>query len=213
MIRYGITGTDTGVGKTVVACALIAALRDRGLSVAGMKPVETGFDVEPPDARQLWDAAGRMDALDDVCPERFHEPLAPYLAARRAGRTISIPALDTARSRLESGRDALVVEGAGGLLVMIADGMAFDTLFRRWDLDCIVVAANRLGAINHTLLTVRAARAAGLRVPAVVLNTVCPPEPTLAERTNLDTLRELIPDAKILPFPYNGGAHDLRDIC
>jgi dethiobiotin synthetase len=96
---------------------------------------------------------------------------------------------------------------------MIADGMAFDTLFRRWDLDCIVVAANRLGAINHTLLTVRAARAAGLRVPAVVLNTVYPPEPTLAERTNLDTLRELIPDAKILPFPYNGGAHDLRDIC
>lgn len=214
MIRYGITGTDTGVGKTAVACALIQALRARGLTVGAMKPVETGFETEPPDARLLWDAAGRVDALDDVCPERFHEPLAPYLAARRAGRAISITGLDAARSRLESGRDALVVEGAGGLLVTIADGVAFDTLFRRWDLDCIVVAANRLGAINHTMLTVRAARAAGLHIRAVVLNTVCPPtEPTVAELTNLDTARELIPDVTILSFPYNGGAHDLRDIC
>jgi dethiobiotin synthetase len=175
-----------------------------------MKPVETGFETDPPDARLLWDAAGGVDAFDDVCPERFHEPLAPYLAARRAGRTISIPALDAARSRLESGRDALVVEGAGGLLVTIAEGMAFDTLFRRWDLDCIVVAANRLGAINHTLLTVRAAQAAGLRVAAVVLNTVCPTEPTPAEQTNLDTMQELLPGTVVVPFPYNGGAVDLR---
>ncbi len=72
MIRYGITGTDTGVGKTVVACALIGALRDRGLSVAAMKPVETGVENdEPSDARRLWDAAGGRDSLDDVCPERF----------------------------------------------------------------------------------------------------------------------------------------------
>lgn len=151
--------------------------------------------------------------MDDVCPERFREPLAPYVAARRAGRAVSIAGLDTARARLESGRDALVVEGAGGLLVTIAEAIAFDTLFRRWNLDCIVVAANRLGAINHTLLTVRAALAAGLRVPAVVLNSMCPPGSTPAELTNLDTLRELIPDAMILPFPYNGGAHDLRAIC
>ena len=212
MIRYGITGTDTGVGKTVVACALISALRDRGLSVAAMKPVETGVEGEPADARRLCEAAGGQDSLDDVCPERFDEPLAPWVAARRAGRPITISALEAARSRLESGRDALIVEGAGGLLVPITDGVAYDTLFRRWNLDCIIVAANRLGAVNHTLLTLRAARAAGLRVRAVVLNTLCPGEATIAEQTNFDTLRRLVPEATVLSFPYHGGGGSLAPL-
>jgi dethiobiotin synthetase len=209
MIRFGVTGTDTGVGKTVIACALIAALRDRGLSVAAMKPIETGVDGEPADARALCDAAGGLDALDDVCPERFDEPLAPWVAARRAGRTIALSTLEAARARLESGRDALVVEGAGGLLVPIADGVAYDTLFRRWGLELIVVAANRLGAINHTLLTVRAAHAAGLKVRAVVLNAVCLDAATVAEQTNLDTVRRFVPEATVLPFPHRGGAGTL----
>ncbi|HZS62246.1 MAG TPA: dethiobiotin synthase [Gemmatimonadaceae bacterium] len=213
MIRYGITGTDTGVGKTVVACALIAALRDRGLSVAAMKPVETGVDNnEPSDARRLWDAAGGHDSLDDVCPERFDEPLAPWVAARRAGRPIALSSIEAARTRLETGRDALIVEGAGGLLVPLTDGVAYDTLFRRWGLDCIIVAANRLGAVNHTLLTLRAARAAGLRVRAVVLNTLCPGEMSIAEQTNFDTLRRLVPDATVLSFPYQGGAGALAPL-
>lgn len=212
MIRYGITGTDTGVGKTVVACALIAALRDRGLSVAAMKPVETGVEGEPADARRLCDAAGGQDSLDDVCPERFGEPLAPWVAARRAGRPIALSALEAARARLESGRDALIVEGAGGLLVPIADGVAYDTLFRRWDLDCIIVAANRLGAINHTLLTVRAVRTAGLRLRAVVLNNLCPGEQNIAEQTNFDTLRRLVPEATVLSFPYHGRAGALAPL-
>jgi dethiobiotin synthetase len=204
LIRFGVTGTDTGVGKTVVACALIGALRDRGLSVAAMKPVETGVEGEPADARALCDAAGGQDALDDVCPERFDEPLAPWVAARRAGRMIALPSLEAARSRLEAGRDALVVEGAGGLLVPIADGVTYDLLFRRWRLDCIIVAANRLGAVNHTLLTVRAALAAGLRVRAVVLNTVSADKPTIAEQTNLDTIRRFVPETNVLPFPHHG---------
>lgn len=212
MIRYGITGTDTGVGKTVVACALIAALRDRGLSVAAMKPVETGVEGEPADARRLWDAAGGRDALDDVCPERFDEPLAPWVAARRAGRSIDLSTIEAARTRLEAGRDALVVEGAGGLLVPITDGVAYDTLFRRWGLECIIVAANRLGAVNHTLLTLRTARASGLRVRAVVLNTICPGETSIAEQTNFDTLRRLVPDATVLSFPYQGGAGSLAPL-
>jgi dethiobiotin synthetase len=212
MIRYGITGTDTGVGKTVVACALISALRDRGLSVAAMKPVETGVEGEPDDARRLCEAAGGRDSLDDVCPERFDEPLAPWVAARRANRPIAIAGLEAARTRLEAGRDALIVEGAGGLLVPITDGVAYDTLFRRWNLDCIVVAANRLGAINHTLLTVRAVRTAGLRLRAVVLNNVCPGEQSIAEQTNFDTLRRLVPEATVLTFPYNGGAGSLAPL-
>jgi dethiobiotin synthetase len=205
VIRFGVTGTDTGVGKTFVACALIGALRDRGLSVAAMKPVETGVEGEPDDARRLCEAAGGRDPLDDVCPERFDEPLAPWVAARRAGRTIALASLEAARSRLEAGKDALVVEGAGGLLVPIADGITYDLLFRRWRLECIIVAANRLGAVNHTLLTVRAALAAGLRVRAVVLNTVSAEKPTVAEQTNLDTIRRFVPETTVLSFPHQGG--------
>lgn len=206
MIRFGITGTDTGVGKTFVSCALIGALRDRGLSVAAMKPVETGVEGEPEDARLLCDAAGGVDPLDDVCPERFNEPLAPWVAARRSGRVIALATLEAARVRLESGRDALIVEGAGGLLVPVADGITYDLLFRRWRLECIVVAANRLGAINHTLLTVRAALASGLKVRAVVLNTVNAGAPTVAEQTNLDTIRRFVPETTVIPFPHKGGA-------
>ncbi len=210
MIRLGVTGTDTNVGKTVVARALVTALRDRGLSVAAMKPVETGVEGDPLDGRQLWEAAGGTDAMSDVCPEQFAAPLAPWVAARLAGRAIDLPAMEAARARLEAGRDALVVEGAGGLLVPIADGVAYDTLFRRWRMELIVVAGNRLGAVNHTLLTVRAAQHAGLTLRAIIVNTLSPDTPTTAEHTNLDTIRRLVPSAMVLPFPYVTPGSDHR---
>jgi dethiobiotin synthetase len=203
----GVTGTDTGVGKTVVAAALAAALVRRGLRVGVLKPVETGVAEgdEPPDARMLWTAAGDGDALADVCPVVLSEPLAPQVAAERAGRPITLAALDAAFARATAGRDVTIVEGAGGLLVPIADGVAYDTLFRRWRLAVIVVAANRLGALNHTALTVRAASAAGLRVEAVVLNTVTAGPPGLAERTNETALRRLLPRQCVLTFPFLPG--------
>lgn len=190
MIRLAITGTDTGVGKTVVAAALLTRLRERGLRVAGMKPVETGV------------AAGGTDRFTDVCPLVLPEPLAPWVAARRAGVGVDLNRLDAAFHRLSERRDAVVVEGAGGLLVPLSRNAAFADLFRRWNLDVVVVAANRLGAINHTLLTVEAARAAGLTVRGVVLNTLAPGKAGVAESTNREILAELLPEIPVLSFPW-----------
>lgn len=172
MIRLGVTGTDTGVGKTMVACGLAAALTRRGLVVAAMKPVETGVEFDDPkrDGARLARAAGDMRLLTDTAPLTFRAPVAPSVAAEREGRTVDVTTLDDAVARASAGADALVVEGAGGLLVPVADRLAFDALFARWKLGVIIVAANRLGAINHTRLTIAAARAAELTVHAVVLN-------------------------------------------
>ncbi|HKP74915.1 MAG TPA: dethiobiotin synthase, partial [Longimicrobiaceae bacterium] len=115
---------------------------------------------------------------------------------------VDLDALDAALAALCDGRDAIVVEVAGGLLVPLTRDMAFDGLFVQWDLDLVVVAGNRPGAINHTLLTVRAAHDAGLRVRGVVLNTLDPEPPGIAERTNLQALQELLAPVPVLPLPW-----------
>ena len=204
MIKLGVTGTDTGVGKTFVSLALLKMLRQRGFRVAAMKPVETGVSPNSPnsDAARLREAAGGADDIADVRPLLLAEPLAPWVATARGGTTVDLAALDAAFHRLSEGRDAIVVEGAGGLLVPLTRDVAYDALFVQWELDLVVVAGNRLGAINHTLLTVRAAHDAGLRVRGVVLNTLSPEPPGIAESTNLETLAELLDPVPVLPFPW-----------
>lgn len=204
MIRLGVTGTDTGVGKTFVSTVLLGMMRARGLRVAAMKPVETGVSADDPrsDAAQLRAAAGGEDPLERVRPMVLAEPLAPWVASARGGTTVDLAALDSAFAALCQGRDAVLVEGAGGLLVPITRDVAFDGLFVQWDLDLVVVAGNRLGAINHTLLTVRAAHDAGLRVRGVVLNALGPQPPRIAQSTNLETLAELLAPIPVLPFPW-----------
>jgi dethiobiotin synthetase len=203
MIRIAITGTDTGVGKTVVAAALLNLLRNRGLKVAGMKPVETGVSPGDPhsDAAMLAAAAGSGDPLERVCPIVLPDPLAPWLAARRAERTLELEALDRALEELGAGRDLVVIEGAGGLLVPLTRTVGFDTLFRRWRAGLIIVALDRLGVLNHTLLTVAAARSAGLHLHGIVLNSPAPEQADLSTGTNAAALRELIDDLPVLAFP------------
>lgn len=204
MIRLGITGTDTGVGKTTVARAVVLLLRARGLRVEAMKPVETGVaaDDARSDAHALRAAAHSRAPMTDVRPIVLDEPLAPWMAARRAGRTLDRAALDAAFTRLERGADAIVVEGAGGVLVPVTRDDDYLALFARWRLGVLVVAANRLGAINHTLLTVRAIRAAGLELRGVVLNEVDPAPPDVARATNLEALRELLDGTPVVPLPW-----------
>ena len=233
--RYGITGTDTGIGKTVVACALAARARQLGLRVAAMKPVESGIDdridarsdarsdatdtrgdtriaIGAPlrsDAERLQEAAGGNDPLTLVRPYVLEEPLAPMVAAQRAGITIDLDALDVARATLSVRKDLLLVEGAGGLLVPITSGCSFLDLFARWDCALIIVAGNRLGVLNHVLLTVRAAQAAGVPVRAVVLTQNTDREDGLAEATNYDALVTLLPRHTILRFPWVDRVDDL----
>jgi dethiobiotin synthetase len=204
MIRLGITGTDTAVGKTYLSTVLLGLMRRRGLNVAAMKPVETGVQAHDPasDAMRLRDAAGAMDGVERVRPILLAEPLAPWVALSRSGGAIDLNLLDTAFAELAAGRDAILVEGAGGLLVPITRDLAYDGLFVQWGLDLVVVAGNRLGALNHTLLTVRAAHDAGLRVRGVILNALSPEPGGIAERTNLEALAELLSPVPVLPFPW-----------
>jgi dethiobiotin synthetase len=169
-----VTGTDTGIGKTFVACALAHALRARGRTVAVMKPVETGVVSEPEDALRLRAAAADPAPLDDICPYRLRAPLAPAVAARAEGVTIDLARLETLIRRRQAAADVLLVEGAGGLLVPIRDGITYADLAARLGLPLLVVAANRLGTINHCALTARVAAAAGLTVLGFVLS-----QPTL----------------------------------
>ena len=204
MIRLGVTGTDTGVGKTTVSRALLGLMRADGLRVAAMKPVETGVTVDDPrsDARALAAAAGTGASMRDVCPVVLDEPLAPWMAARRAGRTLTMNPLDESFQRLARDVDAILVEGAGGLLVPITETDTYLTLFQRWSLDAMVVAANRLGVINHTRLTVRTLRDAGVHVLGVVLNETDDAEPDVARRTNHDALQTLLRDTPVVSFPW-----------
>lgn len=204
MIRLGVTGTDTAVGKTYISTVLVSLLRRRGVSVAAMKPVETGVRGDDPDsdAMRLRAAAGTDDPIELVRPVLIAEPLAPWVATSRAGGQIDLTALDDAYRKLCEGRDAVVVEGAGGLLVPITREIAYDGLFVQWELDLVVVAGNRLGTISHTLLTVRAAHDAGLRVRGVVLNALGPEPGGIAEQTNQEALAELLEPVPVLPFPW-----------
>lgn len=210
MIRLGVTGTDTGVGKTTVSRALLGLMLANGLRVAAMKPVETGVAVDDStsDARALAASARTGASMRDVCPVVLAEPLAPWMAARRAGRTLAMNPLDESFRRLTRGVDAILVEGAGGVLVPITETDTYLTLFQRWSLDAVVVAANRLGVINHTRLTVHTLRDAGLRVLGVVLNETAPGAPDIAQCTNLEALQTLLPDTPVVSFPWLPSAAD-----
>lgn len=173
-----VTATDTGVGKTAVAAALVLAARRSGLDVGAMKPAESGCArgadgaLAPADALVLHAAAGGADPLDWVCPYRLEAPLAPGVAAAREGVDIDLAEIER-RFRLLEGRhrDGVVVEGAGGLLVPIDP--AFSTvadLALALGLPALVVARSGLGTINHTALTVEALATRGIECRGVILN-------------------------------------------
>lgn len=185
-----VTGTDTGVGKTFVACALATALRARGLRVGVMKPVETGVVREPEDARALSAAAGDPAPLDDVCPYRLRAPLAPAVAARLEGVTLDVDRLVALVRRRAGDSDFLLVEGAGGLLVPVVGRITWAELAARLALPLLIVAANRLGTVNHCALTARVAAGAGLRVLGFVLSRPAP-ETDESAATNADTIASL----------------------
>jgi len=204
--RLLVTGTDTGVGKTLVSAGLCAWLRGRGRDVLGFKPVESGTaDNEgvPADAGLLAGCCGVASEHSNVYALR--EPLAPVLAARRAGVSIDIVQLDLAFEAACAAHEFVVVEGVGGARVEVAPGVDVADLAARWGLATLVVAANRLGVLSHTLLTVEALQRRNVHVLGVVLNDVSAAS-GLAERTNAEELSRLLPsDVPLLgPMEYLG---------
>ncbi len=189
-----VTGTDTEVGKTVVAGAICAALATRGERVAAFKPVVTGLD-EPPagdwptDHELLAGAANAGQAADDVTAYTFGPPLSPHYAAELAGARIEPAGLRAAAAAAADRADALVCEGVGGLLVPLTDEYSVLDLAVDLALPLIVVARTGLGTINHTLLTVTAARSAGLRVAGIVMTPWFNPAPI--EQSNRATVERV----------------------
>jgi dethiobiotin synthetase len=181
------------VGKTVLGGAIAAALAARGERVAAFKPVLTGTDEPadpawPPDDELLAAATGQKPSA--IAPHRFGPPVSPHLAAEMAGETIDPAALLAAARAAASGADALVVEGVGGLLVPLAPGYLVRDFARELALPLLIAARAGLGTINHTLLTLESARAAGLRVRGVVL-TPWPAAPGALEESNRATIAAL----------------------
>jgi len=208
-----VTGTDTGVGKTFVASAIIRALRGSGIRVGAYKPAVSGSRTEPTgpiwdDVSQLQTALGAPVPAEKIAPQRFHAPLSPPAAARLEGVQVDPQLLRTGINYWEGRADIVVVEGAGGILSPITDSETIADLARDLGFPLIVVARLGLGTINHTLLTLEAARNRGLSVAGIVLNQSLPPDPAdLSPATNPADLQHLcdVPIVAIVPHTTTPG--------
>jgi dethiobiotin synthetase len=197
-----ITGTDTGVGKTEVACALLAAARAAGRDVVALKPAQSGVvPGEPSDAERLRAAMGNALPLEEICPYSFAAPLAPAVAARLEGREISLAAILSRARALGAGHEAVLVEGAGGLLVPLTERATYADLAVALGLPVLVVARAGLGTVNHAALTVEALRHRGLTVAGIVLDRTLPDDdPSVAH--NAAEIARLTGCEPIAVLPY-----------
>lgn len=203
---FFITGTDTGVGKTLVACGLAAAFREAGFKIGVMKPAESGCRNEkghlvPQDATFLKAAAGSNQPIERICPYRLGVPVAPSVAAAHAGVQIRPDFLVRLYRDMSIVHDLMLVEGAGGLLVPLRPSYTYADLAREISLPVLVVVGNRLGAVNHALLTLEHAACLNLKVSGYILNDM-DSERTPATATNAETIREMtrVPCVGRVPF-------------
>ena len=201
-----VTGTDTGVGKTLVACTLIQAVAGRGKRVIGMKPVAAGAELRgghwrSEDADALAAASKIRAPADAANPYALRLPVAPHIAAREEGLEIELARLEHAFARLQSVADFVVVEGVGGFRVPLNSAMDTADLARTLRLPLVLVVGIRLGCINHALLTVEAIAARGLRLAGWVANRIDPRMLKAAE--NVASLQERIAAPLLAELPYS----------
>ena len=203
-----VTGTDTEVGKTYVACLLLRELRRAGWRVGAYKPAASGAVRDgntwiSDDARQLWEAAGRPLSMDMVCPQVFCAPLAPHLAARGEGRELDAEQLISGAAAWTPHCDFLVVEGAGGYLSPLHDQWLVADVALRLGYPLLIVAPQRLGVINQVLQADLAARCygGGLPVAGCVLNEVAPDPSDPSRATNAQTLAQWLGARRVCPMP------------
>ncbi len=206
MKSYFITGTDTGVGKTLVGGGIAGVLRRSGKKVGVLKPFETGcslMDGEfvPKDALFLKDISGCPDDIDVICPYRMEHPLAPGVAAEIEGVAIDLDRVKATFQGMEKKYEKVLVEGAGGLMVPVTKDLLTSDLIKKLDLPLIIVSRLSLGTINHTLLTVKYALACGIQVAGIILNHVTG-ETGKAEETNPDVIKRFskVPVLGQVPF-------------
>ena len=174
-----VTGTDTGIGKTLASCTLLHALRAQGLRAVGMKPLASGSEATPDglrneDALALLAASDPRPAYADLNPYALPLPLAPELAARDAGIEVALAPMLAAHARLAAQADAVVVEGVGGWAAPLATDLHQADLVRALDLPVVLVVGLRLGCLNHAYLSVRAIQADGCRLAGWIGNGIDP---------------------------------------
>jgi len=204
-----ITATDTGVGKTLVTSALVAHLRQRGIDVGVMKPVETGVSrstKDQSDGVRLRRAAGSHDPMAEVCPYVFRLPVAPLSAARAERKPVQVATILRAFYTLRQKHDLMVVEGVGGIHVPITGTVDGLDLMQRMGLPVIVVGQSGLGGINHALLTLHTLRQRKIPIVALVLNQLRPVSTKIAraqEQSTVTQLRRLAKVPVLGPLPYS----------
>jgi len=187
-VNYLVTGTDTGVGKTFLTSGLVRFARSKGRDIIGMKPICTGDNG---DVRQLLEACGGCEQEHIINPIWYRTPVAPYTASIIEDRQIDLDAIRRAFERLTKRHSNVLVEGSGGIAVPIRAEYDYRDLARDLGLGVIVVAANRLGVLNHARLTIESIQAARLNCTLVALNTVNP-DSDLSQPTNLSILENLL---------------------
>ena len=191
-----ITGIDTGVGKTFVAVGLINALKEKGFNVCPMKPVETGCRTKkgkliPEDTMSLIKASGIKEAIDVINPYRFKHPLAPSVAAELERKSIKKEKIFSAYNYLSKKYDITIVEGAGGIMAPLYKKYLFLDFISDINLPIIIVSRPGLVTINHTLLTISAAKGRGVNILGVVINYAAKTKTGIAEKTNPEIIKRL----------------------
>lgn len=215
-----VTGTDMGVGKTFIAAGLARMLRDRGLKVGVMKPIEVGWDHSdgdwPPDAENLREAADSDDALEDIVPYAFTDQLAPQLSADRLRTPIEPERIQASLLKMRRKYDVVVVEGVGGLAVPLDDGFDLASLAVECELPLLIVARAHVGTLNHTFLTVHYARSRGLEVLGIVANRLDTSVEDPSTGTNAMMMERMckVPVLGTVPFrPEADHLDEIVDTC
>ena len=202
--NYFVTGTDTGIGKTIVSCALLGAYSARGNAVIGMKPVVTGRVCgEWADVKAIVAASSVAAPMEWVNPYAFIPPISPHLAAKQAGMETDIEVIRQACCNLQKISDVVVVEGVGGIMVPLNDRNDVADMACALALPVILVVGMRLGCLNHALITAKIIQAYGLKLAGWVANQVDPQMNSFDE--NLHTLKQRLncPLLGVLPFERN----------
>jgi dethiobiotin synthetase len=204
---FFITGTDTGIGKTVITAALIKTANLLGFRACGMKPIETGCLREgdvliPSDGMFIKTIAHMGESVNYISPCCFENPLSPLAASEIEGISVNFEKIKKAYAELSQKYDVVIVEGLGGLLVPITGDYFVLNLARDFGLPVIVVSRPGLGTINHTMLTVNYAINAGLVVAGIIINYSLPSEGTSAENTNPEVLKKISPVPVVGIFPH-----------
>lgn len=205
-----VTGTDTGVGKTCVVSRMIAEMRRDGIDAVGMKPICCG---DRDDAEALHRASDGVVALNEINPVWLRTPAAPYTAAMIEGRTIDLALIRETFARLRSSHQRVIVEGVGGWRVPIDRDYFVSDLACDFALPIVVVVANRLGAINHTLLTIESIRASGLECAGIILNHVTPEQSDPATVTNRGILENVAGTPILAEVKFDAATQILKGIA